>query len=115
MIREPKMLPWLAKKAGVPLPVAEAIWQEIAATPDTVTGEKPAQDLAWRQVRALRLRLKTWEKTRQEPLKPGRWVLPVPVYRAWAGCQTRVFRNTWLAWARAARTTSRLSHPHRCG
>lgn len=111
MIREPKMLPWLAKRAGVPLPVARAIWQDVAKESEAT--KKPVGDLAWRQVRELRRQLRAWAKAGPTPQRRTTWVFPVPVYRAWADCQTRFLRSTWLAWAGAAHTTSRLSRVRR--
>ena len=114
MIREPKMLSWLAKKAGVPLPVAKAIWQEVVKNSQTDPATLSSGDAAWRQVRAFRHQLDAWAKGRRDPQKGAGWVLPVPVYRAWTDCQTRVLRSTWLAWARATRTTYRLPRLRCC-
>ena len=34
MFQEPKVLPWLAKKAGVPFPEAREIWRDVASEAD---------------------------------------------------------------------------------
>ncbi len=116
MIREPKMLPWLARKAGVPLPVARAIWKDVATKVETENREKNAGDAVWRQVREFRRQLKGWAKVRPTRQVGASWVFPVPVYQAWADCHRRVLRSTWLAWSRATRTaSSRLSHVRGCG
>ena len=114
MIREPKMLPWLAKKAGVPLPVAKAVWQEVVKNSHTDPGTPSSGDAAWRQIRTFRHQLDTLANARRDAQKGAGWVLPVPVYRAWADCQTRLLHSTWLAWARATSTTCRLSRPRCC-
>ena len=37
--REPKILPWLAHKAGIPLSRAEVLWQAARCHAETITGE----------------------------------------------------------------------------
>lgn len=99
MIREPKMLPWLARQAGVPVPVARAMWEEVVRESGTAAHGKTTGDVESRQVQRLRKRLEAW----LNPQRGGGWILPLPLYRTWVDCQTRIFRSAWLAWARVVR------------
>ena len=56
MFQEPKILPWLARKAGVPFAEAREIWRGVASQSAAERGDEG--DLAWRQVRELRRQLK---------------------------------------------------------
>ena len=100
MFQEPKILPWLARKAGVPFAEAREIWRGIASQSAAERGAKG--DLAWRQIRELRRQLE--EKGRDtraaEHASDVEWMFPLPLYRTWAG----VAVAGWLAWARATRS-----------
>ena len=104
MIREPKMLPWLARQAGVPVPVARAMWQDVVRESAMAGDEKANGDAESRLVDCLRKRLGAWP----HPQRGASWILPWPLYRAWVEYQTRLFRSAWLAWARAVRMAPRL-------
>lgn len=106
MFQEPKILPWLAKKAGVPFPEAREIWRDVASEADAQGTE--GADVAGRIVRELRRKLR--EKGRQyrrvgnrENAGQADWMFPTSYMQTWAECQARIFLNLWLAWARATR------------
>lgn len=110
MFREPKILPWLARKAGVPVPEAREIWQSIASQSDVARGDD-AGDIAWRQVRELRRQLRERGRHREagDAVRASQldWMFPLPVFQAWTECQARIVLNAWLAWTRAARPAHR--------
>ena len=119
MFQEPKILPWLARKAGVPFPEAREIWRNIASQSAAERGND-AGDIAWRQIRELRRQLK--ERGRQgqagatERASELDWMFPLPFFQTWAECQARILLNAWLAWARATRSAHRsLSCPPAVG
>jgi hypothetical protein len=107
MFQEPKILPWLARKAGVPFPEAREIWRSIATRCDA-EGSTRGDD-ARRQMRELHRQLK------ERGCHAGSagaasnldWMYPVPLLQTWAECQTRIVLNTWLAWAEATRSARR--------
>ena len=103
MIREPKMLTWLANEAGVPVPVASAIWQDVVRQSTTASNGKVGADTARRQVRQLRRRLKDWVAPQHKPEHGGGWALLMPACGAWVNCQAQLFRNAWMAWVHAGR------------
>jgi hypothetical protein len=104
MFQEPQILPWLARKAGVPFPEARAIWQDIASKSN---GE--SSDVAWRQIRDLRRQLvQRGRDTQQERMgyHPSEldWMFPLPLFQTWAQIQARIVLSTWRAWAKPARS-----------
>ena len=107
MIREPKMLPWLAKEEGLPLPVARAIWQDVMQEAIVSKHGNEDGDTSWRQVEEFRRRLKAHGSAPFNPPHDAAWMLPLPVFLAWVDCQNRLFRSAWLAWARALRMAPR--------
>ena len=115
MFQEPKILPWLARKAGVPFPEAREIWRSIANQGEAERSDGPG-DVAWRQIRELRRQLK--ERGRQGEFRSTErpseldWMFPLPLFQTWAECQARIVLNGWLRWARATRSAHRsLSGP----
>lgn len=119
MFEEPMILPWLARKAGVPFPEAREIWRDIASQhkPD---GSAEAGDVAWRQIRELRRQLR--ERGRHLHAEGAGhasdlvWMFPLPLFQTWAECQARIVLNAWLAWARATRSAHRsLACPRAAG
>jgi hypothetical protein len=111
MTREPKMLPWLAKEAGVSVPDACAIWQEVVSQSDTSAEGTEGDDAASRHVRSFLKRLGLRNGTQSEPRHESTWILPVPVFLTWIDCQTRLFRSAWLAWAAVLRRVPRAAKP----
>jgi polyhydroxyalkanoate synthesis regulator phasin len=111
MTQEPKMLPWLAKEAGVSVPEARAIWQDVVKQSDTSAEETQGGNAASRQVRNLLKRLGPRNGTQSEPRHESTWILPVPVFLTWIDCQTRLFRSAWLAWAAVLRRVPRAAKP----
>jgi hypothetical protein len=103
MTQEPKMLPWLAKEAGVSVPDARAIWQEVVTQSDTSAEGAEGGNAASRQVRSFLKRLGPQGALQSEPRHESTWILPVPVFLTWIDCQTRLFRSAWLAWAAVLR------------
>jgi hypothetical protein len=97
MFHEPKILPWLARQASVPLPEAREIWLNIATQRRVCGGD------ARRQMRELRLQLK--ERGRHAQTQGAQaacdldWMFPLRLFQTWAECQTRTVLNAWMAWA----------------
>jgi hypothetical protein len=116
MFQEPQILPWLARKSGVPFPVARAIWRSIARKTETGSRDQAADELAGRQINDLRQQLKERGR-RGNSVSAGNapemgWVFPLPLFQAWAECQTRILLNSWLAWFSATKSASGWSsHP----
>ena len=108
MFQEPQILPWLARKAGVPFPEAQAIWHDIASKRE-VGRRNESDDIAWRQLRDLRRQLKERGRGSAAGNSNVDWMFPLPLFQTWAECQTRIVLNAWLAWARAARSANRCS------
>jgi hypothetical protein len=107
MFQEPKILPWLASRAGVPFAEAREIWRGIASQSDP--GAKVG-DVAGRQIRELRRQLKGRDGRCAECAASGSqldWMFPLPLFQTWAEWQARVVLNAWLAWARATRSAQR--------
>jgi hypothetical protein len=102
MFHEPKILPWLARQARVPLPEAREIWLDIANRSAAERGFCGAD--ARRQIRELRLQLK--ERSRHAQTQGAQavsdldWMFPLRLFQTWAECQTRIVLNAWLAWAK---------------
>lgn len=106
MFQEPKILPWLARKAGVSLPEAREIWRMIASEADAHGAE--GEDVAWQVVRELRQQLRERGRSDHRGVGTQRaaqvdWMFAAPYLRAWAVYQTRLYLDLWLAWARAGR------------
>lgn len=112
MFQEPQILPWLARKAGVPLPEAREIWRGIASKGETDRGNDSG-DLAWEQIRDLREQLRERGSHGQLGSAEGTsdlaCILPLPLFQTWVQCQTRIVLNVWLTWARAAQSATRQS------
>jgi hypothetical protein len=105
MFHEPQILPWLARKAGVPFPEARAIWHNIASESDAERGDGSGYS-AWRQLRDLRRQLKERGRGSAAGRSNVHWMFPLPLFQTWAECQTRIVLNTWLAWATPLRATA---------
>ena len=118
MFQEPKILPWLARKAGVPFPEAREIWRGIASQGHPERRAE-AGDIAWQQIRDLRRQLK--ERGRQgtsesdAPTSELDWMFPLPLFQTWAECQARIVLISWLAWARSTRSARRAACPPAVG
>ena len=98
----------LIRKAGVPLPEAREIWRSIASKGDV--GCRGESDVAWRQIRELRLQLnegrRVGDSRRTEQGADLDWMFPLPLLQTWAECQTRIILNAWLGWATPLRATA---------
>ena len=104
MFREPQILPWLARKAGVPFPEARVIWHDIASKGEAEHSDKSG-DVAWRQLRDLRRQLGERGRGSAAGRSNVHWMFPLPLFQTWAECQTRFVLNAWLAWATPVRAT----------
>ena len=112
MFQEPKILPWLAAKAGVPFAEAREIWRSVAGENSGEDAE--GADGAWRVVRELRRQLRARGRERRrvaEHATEVAWMFPAPLLQTWAECQTQMVLSVWLAWAQATRSVQRLSSP----
>jgi hypothetical protein len=104
MFQEPQILPWLARKAGVPLPEARAIWHDIAGKSDAERSDG-CGDSAWRQLRDLRRQLRERGRGSAAGRSNLEWMFALPLLQTWAECQTRIVLNAWLAWPTTVRAT----------
>jgi hypothetical protein len=102
MFHEPKILPWLARQASVPLPEAREIWRSLASQSEAERSVRG--DDARRQIRKLRLQLK--ERGRQARTESALgasdldWMFPLRLFQTWAECQTRIVLDAWLMLAK---------------
>jgi hypothetical protein len=116
MFTEPKILPWLARKAGVRLPVARAIWRSIASKSYADCDGVSCDEVARQQIYDLRQQLKeAGEQSQRRPEVESElgWIFPYPLFQTLAECQTRIVLSAWLAWARATQNVSQWSWHHK--
>lgn len=112
----PKMLPWLAKQAGVPKARARQIWRQVVRDADQRFHETAPSPVYWRFVSEQLPRRIQGEGTRHRQgrhsaaARAGMWMpvrcfIPYPLLMASA---------TMLAWTGVARAASRFWHRGGC-
>lgn len=88
-MRYPMILPWLAKKAGVPAATAERLWDEVTRAKDTRPGTRGSN---WASaLREFRGRLSRERKYEARAFEAS----PLSVFLI----QTLIFQQVWAAWA----------------
>ncbi len=80
----PKLLPWLASKAGIPMHRAETLWQAALCHAETVTGETETPAY-WQAAMDRLLELVAAESLREDAASFG--------WRSW----TRLNKRVWQA------------------
>lgn len=85
----PKMLPWLARKSGVPLPRAETLWHKAECFANRIS--RPGTP-AWSKVAVAHLRTALAAESRKRPQIAdigALWLLPARLWLVTAGAWER--------------------------
>ncbi|MBI2313304.1 MAG: hypothetical protein HYU77_12470 [Betaproteobacteria bacterium] len=107
-MKEPKILPWLARKSGLSLAAARCIWRDVVLEAGAGRkGSRPGPEYYRHLMNALRKRLAQASPTGKRRAFPV--VYPgLPAALIVVGFHVRLFGQFWSAWARAARCGSTL-------
>ena len=96
----PKILPWLARKAGVPLPRAEALWHRAARFADSIARRRTP---VWSKLAIDHLLTSLRAESAQRARAAGMgslWLLPARLWLLTAEASERTTRAAIVAWHR---------------
>lgn len=103
----PKILPWLARKAGVPLERAQAVWRGVVQDANEIYPNKRERSACHAYVaRELRRRIAAEGRHRSPQPEGDFGVFPAQALIVFE-CQCRVFRHLCLSWAHALKAAAR--------
>lgn len=106
-MRESKLLPWLSRRAGLPLAAGHRLWQETVREAGTgFHGPRPGPAYYRYLVSALRKRL-AQAAPRATPRPVSAYPFP-PAFLILLGFHMRILGQFWSAWARALQAGSAL-------
>lgn len=113
-IPAPKILPWLARKAGIPLERAQAIWRGVVTSASEIYPNRREQSACYAYM-ARELRRRTTAEGRDRSTRPGGdfGILPAQALIVFQ-CQCRVFRHLCLSWAQTFKAAARAWSLPRC-